>query len=212
MTIFNYTMHKDVLEKSSVDNLTVFAIPDDMSLGDEKLAENKVIAEKLEVLSNELPTKFDRDEVAKLPLPVSDSRSLLEPIKTMPLNEDRQAVLKERIKSVINDAIMQAEARNPFNDIQKIRFNNGIKEALKNILRKLDSGVSIYDVLHHCRIKGELVKNLFCDDINDLETEYSRDYHLGLASAYSNLAETIKSKVADDEAQFFREVALPTVI
>lgn len=179
---------------------------------------NEIVQDEMEANEFEKPSEYDPKDIDVLPKPESDYRSLLEPQSIYALSLEEQLTMRmTQILPAFNEALIQADSNRRFSTLQENsqlkRYYEGIYEALKDVRDKIMEGQGLandlYVLLDELKQKGTDITAMFIGEQNELDNNYARAYHEGLAAGYINSASKLEAQLKKEEQWRHKKTFIP---
>jgi hypothetical protein len=219
MTLHNYKLHKNTLQKSSIEKSETIDISKwiPQELDDSIL---KSINRELEItdptdeeIFNSITNteRVDVNDAEITPSTVEDSRSLIENKIQTNLSLEEQEGVRNNMIIMISEAINDAQRNKVhiYSDKRQEVYNNGIQIALTIALSDLNSGMCLYEVIERYSEDASLYLKLLEKEPDVEEFDYPQTRYKGIASGYINLANVIKEKLGQAEQMKYKLNDIP---
>ena len=230
MTLNRYTLHENFLSKCDGTETKTLDVsmwlppkmlgiqysPDDVvETPGAPLDATELKQRQLEQTAKKLDEPKEHiDEISnKLPYAKDDSRVLLENKFPTSLELEDQNEIRSKFITLITEAVNDTERNKmqAYNDKRKIAYVLGVKEALLSAQKDMQEGFNLYTLVNkYAELSGKF-KNVLDSEQDSEELNYPQSRHKGSASAYLNLSNILRDKLAEYELMKFKQNIKPSV-
>jgi len=208
MTLKNYHLHNQFLTQNNngiIKTIDVSMYDPDLEAIVEQQEQNDAIREMEPFMADGMTP----DEASEAPFSSQDSRKLLENRIHTSLTLDEQAPLREQIITILNESYNETnkDKMDVYNNKRQMAYNIGVRESLAFVLNQIRfNNVCLYRLEEYFREKADRFTRVLIDETDEEEYGYPQSRHKGNASAYINVANLIKEKLALEEANKFKQI------